>query len=328
MTPNTASRDPRGGGRSGARETAMRGSRPARWRARGGWPGHQHQGPPLVSMGEKEIERANLELGISVDSPVKTPLLHARPGFPSPSFPTIWIAVRQGRLLGGRGHRAWSPKGVAGGPGAPLVYASSSQISAAALMFGQRRSRAWRSATSSHPPATPAHAMSDEIRTGNDGKPIFSCRTMPAAYWAASTSWQPMRSARLRRSADLLHPHAAPLDPRSTGGGRGGGGQGRRKSSPRAAIDPCVGSAPLPVAEAMLACVLADHYLRHAARPGQVDSINGCWKKRPWHLTRDAGWRHSAPSSAARSSHSWLMTGPRENDGRPDRPPPFTARRK
>ena len=33
--------------------------------------------------------------------------------------------------------------------------------------------------------------------------------------------------------------------------------------------DPCVGIRAVPVAEAMMACVLADHYLRHRGQVGQ-----------------------------------------------------------
>ena len=32
--------------------------------------------------------------------------------------------------------------------------------------------------------------------------------------------------------------------------------------------DPCVGIRAVPVAEAMVACVLADHYLRHRGQVG------------------------------------------------------------
>ncbi|WP_163202377.1 chorismate synthase, partial [Citrobacter koseri] len=34
--------------------------------------------------------------------------------------------------------------------------------------------------------------------------------------------------------------------------------------------DPCVGIRAVPVAEAMMACVLADHYLRHRGQVGSV----------------------------------------------------------
>jgi chorismate synthase len=34
--------------------------------------------------------------------------------------------------------------------------------------------------------------------------------------------------------------------------------------------DPCVGIRAVPVGEAMLACVLADHYLRHRGQVGAV----------------------------------------------------------
>ncbi|MEL6216376.1 MAG: chorismate synthase, partial [Pseudomonadota bacterium] len=34
--------------------------------------------------------------------------------------------------------------------------------------------------------------------------------------------------------------------------------------------DPCVGIRAVPVGEAMMACVLADHYLRHRAQVGEA----------------------------------------------------------
>ena len=34
--------------------------------------------------------------------------------------------------------------------------------------------------------------------------------------------------------------------------------------------DPCVGIRAVPVGEAMMACVLADHYLRHRGQVGQT----------------------------------------------------------
>ena len=33
--------------------------------------------------------------------------------------------------------------------------------------------------------------------------------------------------------------------------------------------DPCVGIRAVPIGEAMVACVLADHYLRHRAQVGE-----------------------------------------------------------
>jgi chorismate synthase len=37
--------------------------------------------------------------------------------------------------------------------------------------------------------------------------------------------------------------------------------------------DPCVGIRAVPVGEAMLACVLADHWLRHRAQNGETPTI-------------------------------------------------------
>jgi len=37
--------------------------------------------------------------------------------------------------------------------------------------------------------------------------------------------------------------------------------------------DPCVGIRAVPVGEAMLACVLADHFLRHRAQNGETPAV-------------------------------------------------------
>ncbi len=47
----------------------------------------------------------------------------------------------------------------------------------------------------------------------------------------------------------------------------------RSRSSPPGRHDPCVGIRAVPIAEAMLALVLADHYLRHRAQNADVRSI-------------------------------------------------------
>ena len=42
----------------------------------------------------------------------------------------------------------------------------------------------------------------------------------------------------------------------------------RPRSRPKGRHDPCVGIRAVPVGEAMMACVLADHLLRHRAQCG------------------------------------------------------------
>ena len=67
------------------------------------------------------------------------------------------------------------------------------------------------------------------------------------------------RRRALRGQADLLDPRAAP-----DGDALGRGDRNRHQGPPR----PCVGIRAVPVGEAMMACVLADAFLRHRAQVG------------------------------------------------------------
>ena len=81
--------------------------------------------------------------------------------------------------------------------------------------------------------------------------------TTPAASWAASRPGQPV----VARFA--VKPTSSILTPRADGGSRRGR---RRRSATKGRHDPCVGIRAVPVGEAMMACVLADHLLRHRAQ--------------------------------------------------------------
>jgi chorismate synthase len=91
----------------------------------------------------------------------------------------------------------------------------------------------------------------DEMRMGRTAR-SRSCRTMPAASWAASrpgrTSSCASRSSRRARSSSRCA--------RSTAEGN------ETEIETKGRHDPCVGIRAVPVGEAMMACVLADHLLR------------------------------------------------------------------
>ena len=97
----------------------------------------------------------------------------------------------------------------------------------------------------------------DEMRMARTASRASSSTT-PAASWAAS---RPARtSSPLGRQADLLDPRrrAAASTASAT----------RSRLRTKGRHDPCVGIRATPVAEAMMACVLADHLLRHRAQCG------------------------------------------------------------
>ena len=103
----------------------------------------------------------------------------------------------------------------------------------------------------------------DEMRMGNDGRPIFLSNQAGGVLGGIS-SGQPIivrfavkpTSSILRRSRRSIDRHAANVDIVTT--------KGRH--------DPCVGIRAVPVGEAMMQLVLADHFLRHRAQIGEMSS--------------------------------------------------------
>jgi chorismate synthase len=98
----------------------------------------------------------------------------------------------------------------------------------------------------------------DEMRAGNDGKPVFLSNAAGGVLGGISTG-QPV-IARL-----AVKPTSSILTPRQTITRDGQNAD----ISTKGRHDPCVGIRAAPVAEAMLACVLADAKLRHRGQTGR-----------------------------------------------------------
>ena len=97
----------------------------------------------------------------------------------------------------------------------------------------------------------------DEIRIGNDGRPLFLSNNAGGILGGIS-SGQPI----VVRFA--VKPTSSILSPRRTIDRLGHD----TEISTKGRHDPCVGIRAVPVGEAMMAIVLADHYLRHRAQVG------------------------------------------------------------
>jgi chorismate synthase len=99
----------------------------------------------------------------------------------------------------------------------------------------------------------------DEMRMGNEGKPVFLSNHAGGILGGISTG-QPV----VARFA--VKPTSSILTPRRTVDRYGHDAEvvttGRH--------DPCVGIRAVPVGEAMVACVIADHYLRHRGQVGEA----------------------------------------------------------
>jgi chorismate synthase len=98
----------------------------------------------------------------------------------------------------------------------------------------------------------------DEIRLGNDGKPLFLSNHAGGILGGISTG-QPI----VARFA--VKPTSSILAPRLTVDRYGR----ETEIVTKGRHDPCVGIRAVPVAEAVVACVLADHFLRHRGQVGE-----------------------------------------------------------
>jgi len=97
----------------------------------------------------------------------------------------------------------------------------------------------------------------DEMRHGNDGKPIFLANHAGGILGGISTV-QPV----VARFA--VKPTSSILAPRKTINKDGS----ETEIVTKGRHDPCVGIRAVPVGEAMMACVLADQALRHRGQVG------------------------------------------------------------
>jgi len=97
----------------------------------------------------------------------------------------------------------------------------------------------------------------DEIRMGNDGKPIFLSNNAGGILGGR-------RIIQKKIVRFAVKPKSSILTPRRTvdryGNETGISNKGRH--------DPCVGIRAVPIGEAMVACVIADHYLRQRGQMG------------------------------------------------------------
>jgi chorismate synthase len=97
----------------------------------------------------------------------------------------------------------------------------------------------------------------DEMRQGADGKPIFLSNQAGGILGGISTGQQIVVRFSVKPTSSILTPRKT-ID--ATGHDTEIATKGRH--------DPCVGIRAVPIGEAMMACVLADHALRHRGQMG------------------------------------------------------------
>jgi chorismate synthase len=240
-------RDYRGGGRSSARETATRVAAGAV--ARKVVPGMTVRAA-LVAMGPHRIDRVKWDWEEVSRNPFFCPDA-AIAAF----FETYLDGIRrQGSSIGAVIEVI--AEGVPAGLGAP-VYGKLDGDIATALM-GINAVKGVEIGAGFAAAALSGEDNADEMRIGADGKPHFLSNHAGGILGGISTG-QPI----VARFA--VKPTSSILTPRRTVDRYGR----ENEIATKGRHDTCVGIRAVPVGEAMVACVLADHYLRHRGQVGE-----------------------------------------------------------
>ena len=240
-------RDPRGGGRSSARETAMRVAAGAIARKILG-EGVKIRGA-MVALGAHPIDRARWDWDAVEQNPFFCP---------DPQAAAAWETILDGIRKDGSSLGAVlevTAEGVPPGLGAP-IYAKLDADIAAALMSinavkGVEIGDGFAAA------ALRGEQNADEMRMEN-GKIAFLANHAGGILGGIATGQPIVARFAVKPTSSILTPvrsvNAAGENIEILTKGR---------------HDPCVGIRAVPVGEAMLACVLADHLLRHRAQTGK-----------------------------------------------------------
>jgi len=239
--------DYRGGGRSSARETAARVAAGAI--ARKVVPDLLVRGA-LVQMGPHKIDRSRWDWA-EVDN---------NPFFcPDPVQAKFYEEYLDGVRKSGSSIGAVIEivaEGVPAGLGAP-VYAKLDGDIAGALM-GINAGKGVEIGDGFAAAELSGEDNADEMRMGNDGKPLFLSNHAGGILGGISSG-----QAIVARFAGK--PTSSFLTPRKTVDRYGANTELFTKGR----HDPCVGIRAVPIGEAMVACVIADHYLMHRGQVGE-----------------------------------------------------------
>ncbi len=240
-------RDYRGGGRSSARETAARVAAGAI--ARKVVPGVRIRSA-LVQMGKLKIDRARWDWDEVARNPFFCPDAEAAARFAGHLDEVRKAGSSVGAVV------EVVAEGVPAGWGAP-VYGKLDGELAGALMSvnavkGVEIGAGFAAAELS------GEENADEMRAGNDGRPRFLSNHAGGVLGGIATG-QPV----IVRFA--VKPTSSILTPRRTVTSSGE----ETEIVTKGRHDPCVGIRAAPVGEAMVACVLADAFLRHRAQTGR-----------------------------------------------------------
>ena len=240
-------RDYRGGGRSSARETAMRVAAGAIARKvlgaevliRGA----------LVQIGDKLVDRASWDWDEVKRNPFWCP-----DAAMAEEWETFLDQVRKSGSSTGAVIEGVA-SGVPVGLGAPIYGKLDADIAAA--MMSINAVKGVEIGAGFDAAALSGEDNADEMRIDNDGAVCFMSNAAGGVLGGISTGQDVVVRFAVKPTSSILAPRrTVTTDGKET------------EISTKGRHDPCVGIRAVPVGEAMLACVLADHLLRHRAQCG------------------------------------------------------------
>jgi chorismate synthase len=238
-------RDYRGGGRSSARETAMRVAAGAI--ARKILPGVTIRGA-LVQMGPHKIDRTKWDWDEIARNPFFCPDKDKAAFFEG----YLDDIRKKGSSIGAVVEVV--AEGVVAGLGAPVYGKLDADLAAA--MMSINAAKGVEIGAGFGAAELSGEENADEMRMGNQGVTFLSNHA--GGILGGISTGQPV----VARFA--VKPTSSILSPRRTVDRKGG----ETEIMTKGRHDPCVGIRAVPVGEAMMACVLADHFLRHRGQVG------------------------------------------------------------
>lgn len=242
-------RDYRGGGRSSARETAMRvaAGAIARKILQAQLGDEIAIRAAVVQIGTEKINRDNWDWEQVNNNPFFTPDAQAA---------TAWEGYLDGVRKAGSSAGALIECHVSGIPpglGAPVYDKLDADIAKA--MMSINAVKAVEIGAGFEAVAWGGEQNADEIRMGADGKPEFQSNNAGGILGGISTGQDIVVRVGFKPTSSILQP-VKTIDKHGN----------ETELITKGRHDPCVGIRGVPIVEAMMACVLADHWLRHKAQ--------------------------------------------------------------
>src|SRR5947209_3538610 len=240
-------RDYRGGGRQSARETAMRVAAGAI--ARKVVAGMTVRGA-LIQIGVHKIDASRWDWNEVERNPFFCPDAQAVDVFENYLNDVRKRGSSVGALI------EVVAEGIPAGLGAPIYGKLDSDLAAALMSINAVKGVEIGAGFAAA--ALSGEENADEMRMGNDGKPRFLSNNAGGILGGISTGQAIVTRFAVKPTSSILTPRRT-LDR-----------YGRETEiTTKGRHDPCVGIRAVPVGEAMVACVLADHYLRHRGQVGE-----------------------------------------------------------